>query len=73
MVSESDPTRTYIGETSDLTARLTRHNAGRSPHTALFRPWKIQTAVWFADESKAHTFERYLKSGSGRAFASRHF
>jgi hypothetical protein len=27
----------------------------------------------FADERTARRFERYLKSGSGRAFAKRHF
>jgi len=27
----------------------------------------------FADGSTAARFERYLKSGSGRAFAKRHF
>jgi hypothetical protein len=27
----------------------------------------------FADEQTARRFERYLKSGSGRAFAKRHF
>jgi hypothetical protein len=27
----------------------------------------------FPDEARAIRFERYLKSGSGRAFARRHF
>jgi hypothetical protein len=27
----------------------------------------------FSDETRAVRFERYLKSGSGRAFAKRHF
>jgi hypothetical protein len=29
--------------------------------------------VEFLSEDKARTFERYLKSGSGHAFARRHF
>jgi hypothetical protein len=29
--------------------------------------------VGFEEEGKAHAFERYLKSGSGHAFARRHF
>jgi len=29
--------------------------------------------IWLADSKKAATFERYLKSGSGRAFIRRHF
>jgi hypothetical protein len=30
-------------------------------------------AIHLADEPTAVQFERYLKSGSGRAFAKRHF
>jgi len=29
--------------------------------------------IEFPDEARAIRFERYLKSGSGRAFANRHF
>jgi len=29
--------------------------------------------IEFCDEPTARRFERYLKSGSGRAFAKRHF
>ena len=63
----------YVGVTDDLRARLIRHNAGGVSHTAKFRPWKLKTYVAFSDESKAFAFEKYLKSGSGRAFAKRHF
>jgi len=38
-----------------------------TPH--LFRPWRIKSYVAFADEARAIAFEKYLKSGSGRAFA----
>jgi predicted GIY-YIG superfamily endonuclease len=61
-----------VGLTSDLKARLAEHNAGGSPHTSKYVPWKIAVAVYFADGSKAHAFERYLKHGSGHAFARRH-
>jgi hypothetical protein len=30
-------------------------------------------AIKFEDDQKALAFEKYLKSGSGRAFANRHF
>lgn len=46
---------------------------GKSPHTAKYRPWRIETAVTSRSRDKAVTFERYLKSHSGRAFAARHF
>jgi predicted GIY-YIG superfamily endonuclease len=63
----------YVGLTSDVAARLKTHNAGRSPHTATGRPWRVVVSIEFDDEAKAVKFERYLKSGSGRAFANRHF
>jgi putative endonuclease len=71
--SESDENRTYSGITEDLPTRISAHNAGRSPHTAKFRPWRIVVAIRFDNEAKARAFERYLKGGSGRAFAKRHF
>ena len=63
------PERFYVGVTGDLRSRLTRHNAGEVSHTSKFVPWEIKTYVAFSDEGQAHAFERYLKSGSGRAFA----
>ena len=71
--SLSDPSQRYIGSTSDLRARLTKHNSGQVPHTSKFMPWKVETYFAFETLSKAQTFERYLKCGSGHAFAARHF
>jgi predicted GIY-YIG superfamily endonuclease len=73
LVSQSDPNRHYIGLTTNLRSRLTKHNSGSVPHTAKHRPWRIESAIAFRSEEKAHAFERYLKSGSGREFARRHF
>lgn len=67
------PEQRYIGLTSNVDQRLSDHNSGKSPHTSKYRPWKIVTYHAFVDESKATAFETYLKSGSGRAFGSRHF
>jgi len=67
------PDQTYVGCTTDLKARLTTHNEGGSAHTAKYRPWELVIFVRFEDDSKAWEFERYLKSGSGRAFAKKHF
>ncbi len=67
------PGRHYTGLTDDLAARLKKHNEGGCPHTSKYRPWKIRTAVAFATREKAAEFEAYLKSHSGRAFASKHF
>jgi predicted GIY-YIG superfamily endonuclease len=73
LVSQRDPTVHYTGLTDDLRTRLAKHNAGGCPHTAKFRPWHLETAVAFHDRAKAAAFEAYLKSGSGREFARRHF
>ncbi len=34
-------------------------------------PWAFDVVIRFADERRALAFERYLKSGSGCAFAQR--
>jgi putative endonuclease len=69
--SEAFPDQRYVGLTSDLRRRLAEHNAGKSPHTSKYLPWRLMTYVAFSNEQKAEIFERYLKSGSGHAFASR--
>ena len=71
--SISQPEQRYIGCTADLKSRLAKHNAGEVPHTSKFKPWRIQTAIAFDSKEKAVAFEDYLKTGSGHAFAKRHF
>ena len=65
-------TRYYTGVASLPRARLETHNAGGCRHTANGRPWEIDVLIEFADERRAVAFARYLKSGSGGAFAKRH-
>jgi predicted GIY-YIG superfamily endonuclease len=67
------PEHFYVGITTDPNKRLAQHNNGESVHTNKFKPWKIRTVVRFDDFSRAEDFEKYLKSGSGRAFAKKHF
>ena len=69
--SNSEPARHYVGLSSDLKRRLDEHNAGKSIHTAKFRRWRLVTYVAFSNRVKAEDFERYLKSGSGDAFAKK--
>jgi predicted GIY-YIG superfamily endonuclease len=69
--SLSIPSRRYVGVTSNLTERLQAHNAGASSHTSKYRPWKIVTYLSFQDDLRAAEFERYLKTGSGQAFAKK--
>jgi predicted GIY-YIG superfamily endonuclease len=68
----SEPPRYYTGLTSNLARRIEAHNAGRVTHTASGKPWTIDVVVKFADQRRAVAFEKYLKSGSGCAFAQRH-
>jgi len=67
--SEAVENQRYIGMTSDLKQRISQHNAGKSPHTSKYAPWKLVTYVAFSDIARAEAFERYLKPGSGHAFA----
>ncbi|WP_205421024.1 GIY-YIG nuclease family protein [Sphingomonas mesophila] len=69
--SVEHPDQIYTGLCSDLDARLHAHNAGQSSHTAKFKPWRLISYHHFSDEAVAVAFERYLKTGSGRAFAAK--
>ena len=71
--SEMDPNRHYTGLTQDVPARLEKHNEGGCPHTAKSRPWFLETTISFRSRDPAAAFEKYLKSGSGRELARRHF
>ena len=71
--SQCDSARHYVGMTSDVRLRLDWHNAGQNIHTARNRPWHLVVTVEFPTQIEAYRFERYLKSGSGRAFVKRHF
>lgn len=65
--------RHYAGLTSDVRSRLVwQHNTGPSGVTRNHRPWSLVVAIEFANPHTAARFERYLKTGSGRAFANRH-
>jgi predicted GIY-YIG superfamily endonuclease len=70
LLSHVEPTAYYTGLTEDLTERLKRHNAGDVPHTSKLKPWYVELSIAFRDRHKASEFERYLKSGSGREFAT---
>ena len=71
--SERNTKRRYTGLTSDIDRRLQWHNAGQNVHTAEDRPWILFASFNFRNERAGRRFEKYLKSGSGRAVAKRHF
>ena len=70
--SKSDG-RLYYGSTSNLRARLRQHNAGESFATKPYLPWDLTFYAAFETENLARSFERYLKSSSGSAFARKRF
>jgi putative endonuclease len=65
------PTRRYTGFTTELRKRLAAHNNGESIHTSKYRPWSLVGYHAFNDKQRALDFEKYLKSGSGKAFANK--
>lgn len=65
------PDKRYIGYTINLKERLKKHNWGGDKHTTKYRPWKFVVCLAFEDKERAHDFEKYLKSGSGNAFAKK--
>jgi predicted GIY-YIG superfamily endonuclease len=65
--------KTYIGCTEDLKERLKRHTDGHVPATKSRRPLELKNYIAFTDKYTAFNFEKYLKSGSGRAFSKKHF
>jgi len=72
LVSKQYPDRMYIGLTERISRRVDEHNAEKSLYTKKYGPWELRTYITFDRRGKAAAFEKYLKSGSGFAFAKRH-
>jgi putative endonuclease len=70
--SLSNRDRYYTGVTYDVGSRLRSHNAGECVHTSRNCPWELDVVIAFRDEKRALELGRYLKSGSGGAFADRY-
>ena len=62
----------YTGCTDDLKDRVVRHQKGYVPATKGLRPLKLINYFAFSNKYVAFNFEKYLKSGSGRAFIKKH-
>jgi len=63
----------YTGCTSDLDDRINRHLKGENTYTKERLPVSLVYYSAFMDKYKAYEFEKYLKSGSGKAFAKKRF
>lgn len=66
-----DSNRVYVGYTTNLEQRLRTHNLGGAIHTSHYRPWQLVMYLGFENETKAREFEKYLKTASGKSFASK--
>ncbi|MCX5924603.1 MAG: GIY-YIG nuclease family protein [Candidatus Dependentiae bacterium] len=71
--SINNPDKTYVGYTTNLQERLDTHNAGNSVYTKDDRPWKVVSYIGFDCQQKAQDFEKYVKVGSGNAYAKKKF
>jgi putative endonuclease len=60
--------RYYIGYTPDLRSRLKTHFTGKVKSTKSDPHYVLKWYCSFPDKDMALKMERYLKSGSGRAF-----
>jgi predicted GIY-YIG superfamily endonuclease len=61
----------YVGCTQDFENRLNKHLKGLVTSTKYRLPVSPITKIVFTDKYKAYFFEKYLKSGSGRAFMNK--
>jgi putative endonuclease len=64
---------TYTGCTQNLEERLLRHEKKQVLYTSTRLPVKLITYIAFSEKYKAFEFEKYLKSGSGKAFSNKRF
>ena len=62
----------YVGCTDNLKNRIFRHQKGNVPATANRLPTELDFYFAIKNKYKAFEFEKYLKSGSGRAFIKKH-
>lgn len=62
----------YVGYTTDLKKRVEEHNNGKSTYSSSKRPYMLVWFCGFSDKKCALDFEKYLKHGSGHAFAKKH-
>ena len=60
--------RYYVGHTSDLTERLSRHNSGKVNATRSKGPWVIVYYEMFETKAEANVRELYIKSMKSKVF-----
>ncbi len=63
----------YVGCTKNFKDRMSRHQSGKVKYTSTRLPCKLKAVIGVPDQYVALRLEDYLKTGSGRAFTSKHF
>ena len=63
----------YVGYSSDLKSRIATHQGGSVSSTKNLRPLQLSFYAAFSSKEKAAAFEKYLKTGAGFAFRTKHF
>jgi putative endonuclease len=61
----------YVGRTKDIESRLKNHLKGEVISTSRFESKKLIWYGAFDNKRKALEFEKYLKTGSGKAFRNK--
>ena len=59
---------TYTGCSQNIEERLKRHDKKQVYYTSKRLPINLITYIAFSEKHKSFAFEKYLKSGSGKAF-----
>ncbi len=72
VLKQKDSVHYYVGYTSNLLKRLKQHQENLTISTRS-RQWQLVYYFACHNQLVAMKFERYLKTGSGRAFTIKHF
>lgn len=62
----------YVGYSADLKQRIKDHTYGKVSTTKSYEQADLIWYCAFSEKKRALDFERYLKKGSGHAFARKH-
>ncbi len=61
----------YTGSTNNIERRIEEHNSGICDCTKPYKPFRLIAYFALDGKDKAINFEKYLKTGSGKAFLSK--
>ena len=62
----------YVGATENVKQRIADHNNGKAKYSNSKHPYVLKWFCGFPNKQLALAFEKYLKQGSGFAFARKH-